>query len=127
SGAIQARTALPSKGGGKWDLYIGGIWLSPSASDLLVLGQKGVRHNRAYWQNAKFDELADEVAKTAQLEKSQQLVDEAVRLIYREAPYIMLAYPFMLDARRKDCFQSWGTDDLISMWGYFPFDRMKAR
>ncbi|MDX1122504.1 ABC transporter [Sinorhizobium medicae] len=126
SGAVQARTALPSQGGGKWDLYIGGIWLSPSAPDLLVLGQKGVRHNRAYWQNAKFDELAAEVAKTAQLEKSQQLVDEAVRLIYKEAPYIMLAYPFMLDARRKDCFQGWGTKDLVSMWSYFPFDRMKA-
>jgi peptide/nickel transport system substrate-binding protein len=125
-GAIQARTASPSQGGGKWDLYIGGIWLSPSAPDLLVLGQKGVRHNRAYWQNAEFDELAAEVAKTAQLEKSQQLVDKAVRLIYQEAPYIMLAYPMMLDARRKDCFQGWGTEDMFSMWSYFPFDRLKA-
>lgn len=38
----------------------------------------------------------------------------------------MLAYPTMLDARRKDCFQGWGTEDMFSMWSYFPFDRLKA-
>ncbi|TIY04743.1 MAG: hypothetical protein E5V22_10145 [Mesorhizobium sp.] len=58
------------------------------------------------------------------LKKSRELVDQAARLIYTEAPYIILSYPLMLDAHRKDCFEGWGTD--ISGWSYCPFDRLKA-
>ncbi|MDW9776376.1 ABC transporter [Sinorhizobium meliloti] len=124
-GALDARTALPGQGGGKWDLLVGGAWLTPSAPDLLVMGKSG-RFNKSYWQNGEFDQLISEVEGTADIKKSRALVDKAERLIYQEAPYIILAYPFMLDARRKDCFQGWGTEDMFSMWSYFPFDRLKA-
>ncbi|RMI14822.1 ABC transporter substrate-binding protein [Sinorhizobium meliloti] len=127
SGALGARTAPPANGGGGWDLYIGASWLSPAPHDLLDMGSSkliGTR-NRAYWTNEKFDELLSEVDVTVDLKKSQELVDQAVRLIYTEAPYIVLCYPFVLEARRKDCFEGWGTQDIMSMWGYYPFDRLK--
>ncbi|MER9331425.1 ABC transporter substrate-binding protein [Mesorhizobium sp. M0488] len=127
SGALNARTAAPADGGGGWDLLISAGWLGPSAHDLLSLGSAkeiGI-HNTSYWKSDKFDALLSEVEVTVDLKKSQELVDQAARLIYTEAPYIMLCYPFLLDAHRKDCFVSWGTEDAVSMWGYFPFDRLK--
>ena len=63
---------------------------------------------------------------TVDLKKRRELVDQAVRLIYAEAPYIMLCYPFMLEAHRKDCFEGWGTDDMMSQWSYFPADRLRS-
>ncbi|RWE18381.1 MAG: ABC transporter substrate-binding protein [Mesorhizobium sp.] len=127
SGALSARGAAPENGGGGWDLLITGSWMSPTAHDVLALGsskQIGTG-NRSYWTNDKFDELVSEVDRTVDLKKSTELVDQAARLIYTEAPYIMLCYPFVLDARRKDCFEGWGTQDITSMWSYFPLDRLK--
>ncbi|MER9896060.1 ABC transporter substrate-binding protein [Mesorhizobium sp. M0119] len=127
SGALNARTAAPAKGGGGWDLLVDSSWRSPAAFDLLALGNSKLvgTSNTSYWTNEKFDALLSEVNVTVDLKKSQGLVDQAVRLIYIEAPYIMLCYPFVLEARRKDCFSGWGTQDIMSMWGFFPFDRLK--
>ncbi|MER8652296.1 ABC transporter substrate-binding protein [Mesorhizobium sp. M1121] len=126
SGALNARTAAPAKGGGGWDLLVRGGWLSPSAHDLLGLGSsKNIgTGNVSYWTNDEFDGLLSEVDRTADVKKSRALVDQAARLIYTEAPYIVLCYPFVLDAHLKNCFEGWGTDDAVSMWGYFPFDRL---
>ncbi|RWP12748.1 MAG: ABC transporter substrate-binding protein [Mesorhizobium sp.] len=124
SGALSARTKAPAKGGGGWDLLVAAGWRSPSAHDLLVLGKSADSSNTSYWSNEKFDQLLSEVEITVDLKKSQELVDRAVRLIYAEAPYIILSYPLMLDAHRKDCFEGWGTE--ISGWSYYPFDRLKS-
>ncbi|WP_081157722.1 ABC transporter substrate-binding protein [Ensifer aridi] len=127
SGALNSRTAPPAYGGGGWDLLVAGTWLSPSAHDVLGLGNSADRqNNRAYWKNDEFDALLSKVDRTADLGKSQELVEQAVRLIYTEAPYIILCYPFVLDAHRKDCFVGWGTQDILSMWSYFPLDRLKS-
>ncbi|OBQ86472.1 ABC transporter substrate-binding protein [Mesorhizobium sp. WSM3873] len=128
SGALAARTAAPAKGGGGgWDLLVAGTWLSPTPHDILNLGSsKSIGTlNRSYWKNDKFDELLAKAEVTVDVKKSQELVDQATRLIYTEAPYIMLCYPFVLEARRNDCFQGWGTQDIMSMWSYFPYDRLK--
>lgn len=127
SGALGAHTAAPANGGGGWDLLVRGGWLSPSPHDLLALGDSkriGI-DNTSYWKNDKFEEFVTEVDVTVDLKKSQELVDQAARLIYTEAPYIMLCYPFMLDAHRKDCFEGWGSPDSIAAWSYFPLDRLK--
>ncbi|WP_419695958.1 ABC transporter substrate-binding protein [Mesorhizobium muleiense] len=127
SGALTARTAASADGGGSWDLAIASNWLSSSPHDLLVLGSSksiGLT-NRSYWANEKFDGLLTEVDRTVDLKKSQELVDQAARLIYAEAPYIILSHPLTLGAYRKDCFQGWGTEDAISDWSYFPFDRLR--
>ncbi|TIV11964.1 MAG: ABC transporter, partial [Mesorhizobium sp.] len=124
SGALNARTGAPAKGGGRWDLLVQGLWSGPSAQQLLNLGKTGELTNTAHWSNEKFDQLVSQVGVTVDLKKSHELVDQAARLIYTEAPYIILSYPLMLDAHRKDCFEGWGTD--ISGWSYCPFDRLKA-
>ncbi|MER8542969.1 ABC transporter substrate-binding protein [Mesorhizobium sp. M1334] len=127
SGALNARVASPAKGGGGWDLVIASNWLSTSPQDLLIMGSSNAigRENRSYWTNEKFDKYLSEVGVTVDLKKSQELVDQAARLIYIEAPYIMLSYPLVLEAHRKDCFEGWGSQDAISQWGYFPLDRLK--
>ncbi|PBB22351.1 ABC transporter substrate-binding protein [Mesorhizobium sp. WSM4307] len=126
--AFGARWQAPENGGGGWDLLVDSNWLSPAPSDLLTLGSgKAVgTNNRSYWRNEKFDSLVSQVEVTVDAKKSRELLDQAVRLIYTEAPYIVLCYPFMLEAHRKDCFEGWGTKDMMSMWGYFPFDRLRS-
>ncbi|MER8634079.1 ABC transporter substrate-binding protein [Mesorhizobium opportunistum] len=126
SGALNARTAAPENGGGGWDLVVSAGWLSPTPHDLLSLGNSKLigLSNASYWKNEEFDALLSEVDATTDVKKSQKLVDQASRLIYSEAPYIMLCYPFVLEAHRKNCFTGWGTEDAVSMWGYFPFDRL---
>ncbi|MER8970700.1 ABC transporter substrate-binding protein [Mesorhizobium sp. M0808] len=126
TGALNARTAAPAKGGGGWDLVVADHWSSSSPHDLLVLGKSADRANRALWSNDKFDQLLSQIERTVDLKKSQELMDQAVRLIYTEAPYIVLCYPFLLEAHRKDCFEGWGKKDMLSMWSYFPLDRLKS-
>lgn len=125
SGALNARTAVPADGGGGWDLLVASTWLSTSPHDLLALGSSKGTVNRSYWTNEKFDKYLSEVDRTVDLKKSQLLVDQAARFIYTEAPYIILSYPKGLGAYRNDCFQGWGTEDAVSDWSYFPFDRLK--
>lgn len=126
SGALNARVAAPEKGGGGWDLLVGSSWRSPSPLDLLILGSSKAigAQNRSYWKDEQFDMLVSEVDVTVDLTKTQDLIDQAVRLIYKQAPYIMLCYPNVIAAHRKDCFDGWGTEDAISQWGYFPLDRL---
>ncbi|WP_031215206.1 peptide ABC transporter substrate-binding protein [Mesorhizobium sp. LSJC285A00] len=125
SGALTAREAAPEKGGGGWDLLVGSSWRSPFPRAILETGSsKAVGlYNYSYWTNENFDELLSEIDQIADLKKSKELVDQATRLIYTEAPYIMLCYPTLLEAHRKDCFEGWGED--LSTWSYFPFDRLK--
>ncbi|MDX8437864.1 ABC transporter substrate-binding protein [Mesorhizobium abyssinicae] len=127
SGALVARMNAPVQGGGGWDLLVASGWLSTSPHDLLSLGSSKAIDNSSYWINEKFDKYLAEVDSIVDLKKSQELVDQAARLIYTESPYIILSYPLTLEAHRKDCFEGWGTDDAVSQWGYFPFDRMKPR
>lgn len=126
SGALNARTAAPAKGGGGWDLLVLNHWATPSPHDLLVLGKSADRSNRSHWSNEKFDQLLSQVEVTVDLKKSQELIDQAARLIYTEAPYIILSYPFLLEAHGKNCFKGWGERDMLSMWSYFPLDRLKS-
>lgn len=127
AGALTDRTKAPADGGGGWDLLIASNWQSTSPHDLLSLGSSKAfgRFNKSYWTNEKFDKYLSEVDGTVDVKKGQELVDQAARLIYTEAPYIMLSYPFTLEAHRKDCFQDWGAEDAVSMWSYFPFDRLR--
>ncbi|RWB69686.1 ABC transporter substrate-binding protein [Mesorhizobium sp.] len=125
SGALENRTAPPEKGGGQWDLLVAGNWRSPDLTSLTNIAKSGELDNRSYWKNKRFDALVSEVKVTVDPGKRKDLMDQAVRLAYVEAPYIMLSYPLTLCARRKDCFEGWGEQDAVSAWSYFPFDRMK--
>ncbi|MGX9576397.1 ABC transporter substrate-binding protein [Mesorhizobium sp. f-mel] len=125
SGALDARAATPAKGGGGWDLLVSSSWNSPSAVGILKFGKSADVSNTSYWSSEQFDQLLSHVAVTVDLKQSQKLVDQAARLIYAEAPYIMLSYPFVLEARRKDCFGGWGTTDIVSQQAYYPFDRLR--
>ncbi|RUW79816.1 MAG: ABC transporter substrate-binding protein [Mesorhizobium sp.] len=123
AGALSARTETSADSGG-WDLLVAAAWPSPTPDDLLRGFSSGAHANRAFWSNEKFDAILSEVEVTLDLKKGQELVDQAARLVYTEAPYITLCYPFLLEAYRKDCFEGWGED--ISLWSYYPFDRLRS-
>ncbi|BCH34953.1 peptide ABC transporter substrate-binding protein [Mesorhizobium sp. L-8-10] len=126
AGALSARLSAPAKGGEGWDLAVAQSWPSPDPKTVLNIGQTGGHYNQASWSDERFDKIYSEVQGTVKLERLKELVDEASRIIYTQAPYIVLAYPFALDARRKDCFKGWGpNDDMISQWSYFPFDGLE--
>ncbi|MES0139579.1 peptide ABC transporter substrate-binding protein [Mesorhizobium sp. M0016] len=124
-GSLNERTSAPTNGGGGWDLLIGTSWPSAQPDLLLRFGKSNGYGNKSYWTNDTFDKLMSELDVTIDLKKRQELVDQAVRLLYTDAPYIILCYPFLLDARRKDCFEGWGTEDTMSTESYFPADRLR--
>ncbi|MER8733288.1 ABC transporter substrate-binding protein [Mesorhizobium sp. M1227] len=127
TGALTARTKAPADGGGGWDLLVASDWQSSSPHDLLSMGSSKTvgLQNKSYWTNGDFDKYVLEVDGTVNLKKSQELVDQAARLIYTQAPFIMLSHPLSVTAYRKDCFQGWGTQDSVSDWTYFPLDRLR--
>lgn len=128
SGALRARTAPPAKGGGGWDLLIANSWPGSAPGQLLGIGSSKLidAGNPSYWTNEKFDKLLSEIDTAVDLEAIRDLVDQAERLIYNEAPYISLGYPFVLSAYRKDCITGWGPDDdMLSMGNYYPLDRLR--
>jgi peptide/nickel transport system substrate-binding protein len=127
AGALNAKTDSPENGGGGWDLLIASRWLSPYPVDLLRIasGPATGGNNVSYWSNPDYDQLVKQVGMTIDLEKRQGIVNKAVRLVYQEAPYIFLDYPYGLDAHRTDRFTGWGVKEDVSQWGYFPFDRLK--
>ncbi|WP_426411747.1 ABC transporter substrate-binding protein [Bradyrhizobium ganzhouense] len=127
SGLLDSRTAAPAKGGGGWDLLVANSWPSvrPLAQLQFASGAQIGSSNKSYWSNQEFDALLSDINLTVELKKRQGLVDRAVRLLYTEAPYIILCYPFVFEAHRKDCFEGWGTKNMLSMYGYFPLDRLR--
>ncbi|WP_028055469.1 ABC transporter substrate-binding protein [Sinorhizobium medicae] len=128
AGSLNSKIQSPSQGGGNWDLLVAMSWMSPTPSDMLSLGDENLigSSNTSYWVNEQFQQLLSKIRSVSDINESKKLVAEAERLFYSEAPYIMLCYPNSLDAHRNDCFQGWGAEDAMSMWSYFPFDRLKA-
>lgn len=59
TGAITARTAAPTKGGGGWGLFVSSNWLSPTPHDRLGSGSSKLvgTFNKSYWTNEKFHKL----------------------------------------------------------------------
>lgn len=129
AGALTQRMASPERGGGGWDLIVSSDWPPAFATDLLRMGNSklfGSSGNSAYWKSDEFDKLLAEIDVTVDLSQRKGLVEKAVRLLYTESPYVVLAYPYTLDARRKDCFEGWGSQDgIMSTNNYFPFDRLQ--
>ncbi|MER9178581.1 ABC transporter substrate-binding protein [Mesorhizobium sp. M0955] len=128
SGSLDARTAAPENGGGGWDLIVSNSWPSVIPYNLLrFAGRKQIGvDNTSYWSDEEFDTLLSEIQVTVDMKKIHELVDRAARLLYTKAPYIILCYPYLLEAHRKDCFEGWGTDGMLSTGGYFPLDRLRA-
>ncbi|UPJ76879.1 ABC transporter substrate-binding protein [Bradyrhizobium sp. 187] len=126
-GLLETRTAAPEKGGGGWDLVVTNSWPSvrPGAQLSLASGKQIGAGNRSYWSNKEFDALLSDLNVTVEMKKRRELVDRAVRLLYTEAPYIILSYPLILEAHRKACFEGWGTEGMLSMTSYFPLDRLR--
>ena len=127
SGAIYSKTSDPSTGGGGWDLTIAGRWYSPDPFTLLSIasGPAAGDNNVSYWSNAQYDSLVQQVSQTVDPAAAQPLVNQAAALVYQQAPYIFLDYPYFLGAYRTDHFTGWMSPEAASMWSYAPWDRVK--
>jgi peptide/nickel transport system substrate-binding protein len=127
SAALYSKLELPSRGGGGFDLVVASRWYAPDAVSLLQIGATPtfVANNLSYWSNKEYDDLVNQVSVTVDVSTRKALVDKAARLIYTEAPFIFLDYPYQLDAHRDDHFIGWGDPDAVSTWSYFPLDRLR--
>lgn len=127
SGAIYNKTSDPSTGGGGWDLTIAGRWYSPDPFTQLSIasGPAAGDNNVSYWSDPQYNSLVQQISQTVDATTTQTLVNQASALVYQNAPYIFLDYPYFLGAYRTDHFTGWMSPEAASMWSYAPWDRLE--
>jgi hypothetical protein len=80
---------------------------------VMTTGQIPTSHNDwsawsdCFYSNAYYDQLFQQQQTTVDIAARQQIVYEMQRIIYRDAPYVVLAYPYGLYAYRDDKFTNW--------------------
>jgi len=93
---------------GDWDAY---IWYWTGEPDpnyqLSAFTTKQCKNlSDGCWSNPEYDSLQAQQQKMVDPEKRQQVVHDALNLIYEETPAIALAYPNNIEAYRNDLVQN---------------------
>ncbi len=60
-----------------------------------------------FYSNPYYDQLFQQQQTTVDISARQQIVYEMQRILYQDAPYVILAYPYGLYAYRDDKFTNW--------------------
>ena len=63
--------------------------------------------NETGWSNAQYDKLAAQQETTLDLEKRKDLVWQMQQIMYKQAPWIVLTYPYLLEAYNTDRWTGW--------------------
>ncbi|MFO7783656.1 MAG: ABC transporter substrate-binding protein [Thermodesulfobacteriota bacterium] len=63
--------------------------------------------NMSGYSNPRYDELADESARTMDQDERRKLIYEMQRIIMQDVPYIPLYNPHLIEAVRTDRFEGW--------------------
>lgn len=90
--------------GGRFDMFIWG-WggdVDPTTMLRILSGDQVGNLNDCYYSNPAYDELIYKQSTVIQPEERQKVVWEAQRLIYEDAPYIILFYDTDIQAYRTD-------------------------
>ena len=102
--------------GMEYDMYIWGWGGDADPSFLLSVmttGQIPTSKNDwsawsdCYYSNPYYDQLFIEQQNTVDVTERQQIVHEMQQILYRDAPYIVMYYPYGLYAYRTDRFTNW--------------------
>ena len=82
--------------------------------------------NMSGYTNPDFDRIADESARTMDLEKRRELVWEMQRILLKDVPYIPLYIPDMIEAVRVGEFSGW-VDALEGIGNIWSFCEIKPK
>ena len=63
--------------------------------------------NETGWSNAQYDKLAIEQETALNPQKRQQLIWQMQQIMYKQAPWIVLTYPYLLEAYNTDRWTGW--------------------
>ena len=63
--------------------------------------------NETGWSNAQYDKLALQQETTLNLEKRKDLVWQMQQIMYQQAPWIVLTYPYLLEAYNTQRWTGW--------------------
>ncbi|HEY5860974.1 MAG TPA: hypothetical protein VIX62_11870, partial [Actinomycetota bacterium] len=96
-------------GAGNFDAY---IWYwsgdpDPNYQLFVFTSEQCGAWSDGCWQDPTFDSLYEEQRETFDREARQEIVFEAQRRVYEQAPGVVLAYPGSLQAYRNDRFTGW--------------------
>jgi ABC-type transport system substrate-binding protein len=82
--------------------------------------------NSSGYRNPEFDRIADESARTMDVEKRRKIIWEMQRIVMRDIPVLPLYNPKLVEAVRESRFQGW-VPMLGGVGNMWSFCRLKAR
>jgi peptide/nickel transport system substrate-binding protein len=91
------------------DMYIWG-WgaeFDPALKLSVLLTEQIGKRSDCFWSNEDYDELYKIQVNQVDREERLKTVHEMQRIVYEEAPYIILYYPDAVEAYRTDKFEGW--------------------
>ena len=93
-----------------YDMFLWG-WMPSGSDPTRVVGyftsDQIENNNDCCWSNKTYDALFEEQERQLDPQKRKELVWQAEKLFYDEAPYIVLAYPSQLEAWDKTNWTGW--------------------
>ena len=92
-----------------FDLFIWGFDVDIDPSSVLrnMTTDEIMSWNDSFYSNPVYDEMFKEQQYTLDLDKRQEIIFEMQRMIYEEAPYVILSYSPERQAYRTDRFDGW--------------------
>ncbi|KUO51074.1 MAG: hypothetical protein APF76_16395 [Desulfitibacter sp. BRH_c19] len=94
---------------GDYDMFIWGYYMDVDPTSILriMTTDQILSWNDSFFSNSEYDRLFALQEKQIDWEERQQTVYEMQRIVYEEAPYIIIAYGPELQAYRTDRFEGW--------------------
>lgn len=94
---------------GDWDFYIWGWYVEYDPASILKImtTDEIMSWNDSFYSNPEYDRLYLEQQQTLDREKRREIVQEMQRIVYHDAPYIVLYIRPSLQAYRTDRFTGW--------------------
>jgi peptide/nickel transport system substrate-binding protein len=91
------------------DMYLWG-WgaeLDPSLKLSVLLTEQIGKRSDCFWSNEEYDELYYEQLNQVDREERIETVHEMQKIVYEEAPYVILYNSDSVEAYRTDKFEGW--------------------
>lgn len=94
---------------GDFDLFLWGWFVDVDPSSILkIMTSDEIQSwNDSFYSNPEYDEIEGREQYVMDPHERQQLIFELQRIVYRDAPYIIISYDPELQAYRTDRFKGW--------------------
>lgn len=94
---------------GDYDMFIWGYYMDVDPTSILriMTTNQILSWNDSFYSNPEYDELFELQERQINWEERQQTVHKMQKIIYEDAPYIIICYGPELQAYRTDRFEGW--------------------